>query len=80
MDSLQEFHPNLGLPTCIFYTQGRNESSRTHCTAFSCLFVETIGSDVNYSHGITVCRTYNMLKRKHLPNMLFPIAFPQLTT
>ena len=24
MDSLQEFHPNLGLPACIFYTQGGN--------------------------------------------------------
>lgn len=24
MDSLQEFHSDLGLPTCIFYTQGGN--------------------------------------------------------
>lgn len=76
MDSLQEFHPDLGLLACIFYTQGRNESSRTHCSAFSCHFVKMIGSNVNYSHGNTVCSTYNMLKRKHLPN----IAFPQLTT
>lgn len=76
MDSLQEFHPDLGLLACIFYTQGRNESSRTHCSAFSCLFVKMIGSNVNYSHGNTVCSTYNMLKRKHLPNT----AFPQLTT
>lgn len=80
MDSLQEFHPDLGLPTYIFYIQGRNESSRTHCSAFSCLFVKMIGSNVNYSHGNTVCSTYNVLKRKHLPNMLFPVAFPQLTT
>lgn len=24
MDSLQEFHSSLGLPTCIFYIQGEN--------------------------------------------------------